>query len=183
MTSSNSQSHEERQTRTQTAERPDTRTAESRRAEPSAMAGNRMDTRAQPQGSSVALATDTGNTRIADAVVAKVAGLAARDIPGVFSMVSGMARRVGQLRSLIPGSSEAASQGVSVEVGEREAAIDLNLITWYGQSIVEISEAVRRNVMGQVEGMTGLRVVEVNIQIDDIHVEAPAEAQPDSRVQ
>jgi hypothetical protein len=50
MTSSNSQSHEERQTRTQTAERPDTRTAESRRAEPSAMAGNRMDTRAQPQG-------------------------------------------------------------------------------------------------------------------------------------
>jgi uncharacterized alkaline shock family protein YloU len=131
----------------------------------------------------VALATDTGNTRIADAVVAKVAGLAARDIPGVFSMGSGMARRVGQLRSLIPGSSEAASQGVSVEVGEREAAIDLNLITWYGQSIVEISEAVRRNVMGQVEGMTGLRVVEVNIQIDDIHVEAPAEAQPDSRVQ
>lgn len=182
MTSSNSQSHEEHQTRTQTAERPEAK-AEAKRPDPGAMAGNRMETRSQPQGSTVALETDTGNTRIADAVVAKVAGLAARDIPGVFSMGSGMARRVGQLRSLIPGSSEVASQGVSVEVGEREAAIDLNLITWYGQSIVEISEAVRRNVVGQVEGMTGLRVVEVNIQIDDIHVEAPAEALPDTRVQ
>src|SRR5512144_2449626 len=71
-------------------------------------------------GGGVALHTEIGNTRIADGVVAKIAGLAARDIPGVFSMGSGMARRVGQLRSLIPGSTEAAGQGVSVEVGERE---------------------------------------------------------------
>jgi len=97
-------------------------------------------------------------------------------------MGSGMARRVGQLRSLIPGSTEAAGQGVSVEVGEREAAIDLNLVTWYGQSIVEITEAVRRNVVGQVEGMTGLHVIEVNIQVDDIQVEAP-EQPAEHRVQ
>jgi uncharacterized alkaline shock family protein YloU len=121
----------------------------------------------------VSLTTETGSTRIGSGVVAKIAGLSARDIPGVFSMGSGMARRVGQLRSLIPGSTETASQGVSVEVGEREAAVDLNLVTWYGQSIVEISEAVRRNVIGQVEGMTGLHVVEVNIQVDDIHVPTP----------
>src|SRR5262245_45311593 len=57
-----------------------------------------------------------GHTRIGEGVVAKIAGLAARDIPGVFSMGSGVARRMGQLRNLIPGSSEAASQGVSVEV-------------------------------------------------------------------
>ena len=124
-------------------------------------------------GATVALRAETGSTRIADTVVAKIAGLAARDIPGVFSMGSGMARRMGQLKSMIPGSSEAAGQGVSVEVGEREAAVDLNIVTWYGQSIVEISDAVRRNVVGQVEGMTGLRVVEVNIQVDDIHVETP----------
>jgi uncharacterized alkaline shock family protein YloU len=132
---------------------------------------------AAPQGKStagVALNTDTGSTRIAGGVVAKIAGLAARDIPGVYSMGSGMARRVGQLRSLIPGSGEAAGQGVSVEVGEREAAIDLNIVTSYGQSIVEISEAVRHNVVGQVEGMTGLRVIEVNIQVDDIQVESEA---------
>jgi uncharacterized alkaline shock family protein YloU len=97
-------------------------------------------------------------------------------------MGSGMARRVGQLRSLIPGSSEAASQGVSVEVGQRQAAIDLNLVTWYGQSIVDISDCGTRNVVGQVEGMTGLQVVEVNVQVDDIHVETPQD-QTTTRVQ
>ena len=137
---------------------------------------------AQPR-TAVALETEAGSTRIAPGVVAKIAGLAARDIPGVFEMGSGMARRVGQLRSLIPGSSEAASQGVNAEVGQREAAIDLNVVTWYGQSIVDISDAVRRNVIGQVEGMTGLKVVEVNIQVDDIHVEAPPQEQAPARVQ
>jgi len=134
---------------------------------------------ARTAGGGVALTTEVGSTRIGEGVVAKIAGLAARDIPGVFSMGSNMARRVGQLRNLIPGSSEAASQGVSVEVGEREAAVDLNLVTWYGQSIVEIADAVRRNVVGQVEGMTGLNVVQVNVQVDDIHVETPSEAQAD----
>ena len=133
-----------------------------------------------PAGAAVALVTDAGTTRIADSVVAKIAGLAARDIPGVFSMGTGMARRMGQLKSIIPGSESAsATQGVSVQVGEKEAAIDLDIVTWYGQSIVDISDAVRRNVVGQVEGMTGLKVVEVNIQVDDIQVESeqPA-AQP-----
>jgi uncharacterized alkaline shock family protein YloU len=136
-----------------------------------------------PMGSGVSLTTDLGNTRIGNGVVAKIAGLAARDIPGVFSMGTSMARRVGQFRSMIPGGSESVSQGVSVEVGEREAAIDLNVVTWYGQSIVEISEAVRRNVIGQIEGMTGLRVVEVNVQIDDIHVESPEDNQNSSQQQ
>lgn len=135
-----------------------------------------------PGAGTIAVETEAGSTRIAPGVVAKIAGLAARDIPGVFDMGGGIARRVGQLRSLIPGSSEAASQGVNVEVGQRQAAIDLNVVTWYGQSIVDISDAVRRNVIGQVEGMTGLKVVEVNIQVDDIHVETPQDVQP-SRVQ
>jgi uncharacterized alkaline shock family protein YloU len=139
--------------------------------------------RSQAAGS-VALETEQGSTRISGGVVAKIAGLAARDIPGVFSMGSSMARRVGQLKSLIPGSGEAADQGVNVEVGEREAAIDLNIVTWYGQSIVDVSDAVRRNVIGQVEGMTGLRVVEVNIQVDDIQVETPQDTQKtETRVQ
>jgi uncharacterized alkaline shock family protein YloU len=128
----------------------------------------------------IAQETDQGSTRIAADVVAKIAGLAARDIPGVQAMGSGIARRMGQLRSRIPGATEAASQGVSVEVGERQAAIDLNLVTWYGQSIVDISDAVRRSVVGQVEGMTGIRVAEVNIQIDDIYIETPQGKQSSS---
>jgi uncharacterized alkaline shock family protein YloU len=140
----------------------------------------------QPMPTATAsLKTDTGTTRIADSVVAKIAGLAARDIPGVYSMGTGTARRIGQLRSLVPGSDESssASQGVSVQVGEREAAVDLDLVTWYGQSIVDISDAVRRNVIGQVQGMTGLRVVEVNIQIDDIHVQSQDAQTGQPRVQ
>ncbi|MEV0843179.1 Asp23/Gls24 family envelope stress response protein [Actinocatenispora sera] len=136
--------------------------------------------------SHAALTTEHGQTRIADAVVGKIAGLAAREIPGVYSMGTGFARRMGQLRSLVPGSTEtdAAAQGVSVEVGERETAVDLDVVTWYGQSIVEVTEAVRSNVIERVEGMTGLRVVEVNINVDDIYVEGQDDNEPSqSRVQ
>ncbi|BCJ37492.1 hypothetical protein Athai_49950 [Actinocatenispora thailandica] len=130
--------------------------------------------------SHAALTTEHGQTRIADGVVAKIAGLSAREIPGVYSMGTGFARRMGQLRSLVPGSNEvdAAAQGVSVEVGERETAVDLDLVTWYGQNIVEVTEAVRNNVIERVEGMTGLRVVEVNINVDDIYVEGQETSEP-----
>ena len=117
------------------------------------------------------LITDAGKTRIAEGVVAKIAGFAAREIPGVHSMGAGLARRVGQLRGLVPGASETIRQGVSVEVGERETAIDLDIVTWYGQSIVDVSDAVRRNVVDRVQAMTGLKVIEVNINVDDVFVE------------
>lgn len=117
------------------------------------------------------LHTEHGNTRIADNVVGKVAGYAAREIPGVHSMGSGMSRTVGQLRSLVPGTSGDARQGVSVEVGEQEAAVDLDIVTWYGQSIVDVADAVRRNVIQRVEDATGLTVTEVNINVDDVFVE------------
>ncbi|MBT8225189.1 MAG: Asp23/Gls24 family envelope stress response protein [Dactylosporangium sp.] len=117
------------------------------------------------------LITETGKTRIAAGVVAKISGLAAREIPGVHSMGAGLSRRMSQLRSMVPGVTEQPRQGVAVEVGEREAAIDLDIVTWYGQSIVDVSDAVRRNVIDRVESMTGLKVIEVNINIDDIFVE------------
>jgi uncharacterized alkaline shock family protein YloU len=85
----------------------------------------------------------------------------------------------------MPGSndpSSGAGRGVTVEVGEKEAAIDLDVVTWYGQSIVEVTGAVREHVIDQVESMTGLKVVEVNISVDDIHVESDA-PQPETRVQ
>ena len=124
-------------------------------------------------GGHMSLTTDAGKTRIADGVVAKIAGLAARDVPGVYNMGTGMTRRMGQLRSLVPGSTEStfAGQGVAVEVGEKEAAVDLDVVTYYGQSIVDVTSAVRDHVIEQVEGMTGLKVVEVNISVDDIYVE------------
>jgi uncharacterized alkaline shock family protein YloU len=171
---------------------PDKATAGSDKASDRAQAGNNANAGdgARRHGpppmnrGAMSLVTEGGKTRIADSVVAKVAGLAARDIPGVYSMGAGMARRMGQLRSLVPGSSDAISQGVSVEVGEREAAVDLDLVTWYGQSIIEVTSAVRENVIDQVQSMTGLKVVEVNISVDDIHVDSDSDdANTESRVQ
>jgi uncharacterized alkaline shock family protein YloU len=116
------------------------------------------------------LVTEMGTTHISEAVVAKIAGMATREIPGVHSMGRGLARRLGRIRAIVPGQAD-ITQGVGVEVGEREAAIDLDIVTCYGQSIIEISEAVRRNVIDRVESMTGLKVVEVNINVDDIYIE------------
>jgi uncharacterized alkaline shock family protein YloU len=123
------------------------------------------------------LQTPRGRTTIADSVVAKIAGMAAREIPGVQSMGTGTARALGAVRSRLPGQSTQASagQGVSVEVGETQAAVDLDLVTWYGQSIVQVTDAVRSNVIDRIESMTGLEVTEVNITVDDLYVEGQDE--------
>jgi len=130
------------------------------------------------------LQTSKGNTTIADGVVQKIAGVSAREISGVHALGGGTARTIGAIRDRIPGSSQSVGQGVAVEVGERQAAIDLDLVAEYGVSIVELSRAVRRNVISAVEGMTGLEVTEVNVSVNDIHL--PSDDQEDaqeSRVQ
>jgi uncharacterized alkaline shock family protein YloU len=122
------------------------------------------------------LKTERGSTRIAEGVVTKIAALAAREIPGVHDLGKGFARTMGGLRARVPGqhSEDQMTQGVRVEVGERQAAVDLDIVTYYGQSIVEITEAVRRNVIERIESMTGLEVKEVNIMVDDLFVEGEA---------
>lgn len=117
------------------------------------------------------LVTDHGKTSIADSVVQKIAGVAANEVSGVYKLGSGAARAFGAIRERIPGSGgPAVTQGVSVEVGERQAAVDLALVVEYGVSIIDLTAAVRRNVLTSVERMTGLEVTEVNISVDDIHL-------------
>jgi uncharacterized alkaline shock family protein YloU len=120
--------------------------------------------------SSSAGQAEHGKTSIADGVVQKIAGLAAREVSGVHALGGGAARALGALRERIPGSTQSASQGVTVEVGEKQAAVDLDLVTEYGVSIVDVAQAVRRNVIDAVEGMTGLDVTEVNVTVNDIHL-------------
>src|SRR3954454_11368962 len=130
------------------------------------------------------LQTSRGNTTISDSVVQKIAGVSARELSGVYALGGGTARTIGAIRDRIPGSSQSTGQGVAVEVGERQAAIDLDLVAEYGVSIVELSRAVRRNVISAVEGMTGLEVTELNVSVNDIHL--PSDDQEDaqeSRVQ
>jgi uncharacterized alkaline shock family protein YloU len=126
------------------------------------------------------LATSQGKTSIADSVVAKVAGMAAREIDGVYKMGAGAARAVGNIRERLPGSGgPSVSSGVAVEVGETQAAIDLDLVVEYGVSIVDLAQDVRRNIISSVERMTGLEVTEVNIAVDDVHLPDEKDDEPE----
>jgi uncharacterized alkaline shock family protein YloU len=117
------------------------------------------------------LVSEQGKTSIADTVVAKIVGMAARDVPGVYAMGAGMARAFGAMRERLPGTGGASvTQGVACEVGERQAAADLDVIVEYGVSIPDLAAGVRRNVIGAVEKMCGLEMTEVNITVGDIHL-------------
>ncbi len=117
-----------------------------------------------------ALQTEKGRTHIAESVVAKIAGLAAREVSGVHDMGRGTARAFGQIKERFQGGGgkPSVTQGVSVEVGERQAAVDLDVVCDYGVSIPDVTEGVRQNVIKRIEGMTGLEVTEVNVYVDDI---------------
>jgi uncharacterized alkaline shock family protein YloU len=132
---------------------------------------------AMAQTAPSALQSSQGTTTIADDVVQKIAGLAAREVSGVYALGGGAARAIGALRDRIPGASQSIGQGVSVEVGEKQAAVDLDLITEYGVPIADLARSVRRNVIASVEGMTGLQVTEVNISVNDIHLPSDDEGQ------
>jgi uncharacterized alkaline shock family protein YloU len=117
------------------------------------------------------LATDDGQISVAEGVVQKIAGTACREIAGVHAMGTGGTRAFGAIRERIPGSSGPNfAQGVGVEVGETEAAIDLDIVVEYGVGIAELGRSIQRNVKQAVERMTGLRVVEVNIAVDDVYL-------------
>lgn len=131
--------------------------------------GDMTTTSPVPTGPS-ALVTEKGRTSIADSVVAKIAGIATREIAGVYDMGTGTARAVGALRDRLPGATRTnVSRGVAVEVGERQAAVDVDIVCEYGVRIVDVADAVRRNITDRVQNMTGLEITEVNIAVDDVY--------------
>ena len=111
---------------------------------------------------------DRGRTSIADIVVAKVAGIAAREIDGVHDLGGTTERVVGRVRDVLPGTTVSTTQGIEVEVGERQAAVDVSIVAEYGVAIHQLAAAIRRNVVSAIEQMTGLEVTEVNITVHDI---------------
>ncbi|MEO3842238.1 Asp23/Gls24 family envelope stress response protein [Streptomyces sp. B22F1] len=127
---------------------------------------------------------DRGRTTIADGVVEKIAGLAARDVPGVHAMGGGMARTLGAVRDRVPGDSRSRSsvtRGVKAEVGEVQCALDLDLVVDYGFAIADLASEVRQSVIAAVERMTGLEVVEVNIAVDDVKLPDEEDEEGDGR--
>ncbi|WP_338692820.1 Asp23/Gls24 family envelope stress response protein [Streptomyces sp. Q6] len=115
-------------------------------------------------------AATRGRTTIADGVVEKIAGIAASEVPGIHALGGGFSRTMGAMRERVPGGRSSAGRGVKVEVGEKQTAIDLEIVVEYGVSITDVAADVRENVIAAVERMTGLEVVEVNISVNDVHL-------------
>ncbi|MGW7284502.1 Asp23/Gls24 family envelope stress response protein [Streptomyces sp. NPDC054847] len=125
-----------------------------------------------------------GRTTIADGVVEKIAGLAAKDVLGVHTMGGGLSRTFGAVRDRVPGGGRSSvTRGVKAEVGEVQTAIDLEIVIDYGVSISDVARAVRENVVAAVERMTGLEVVEVNIAVSDVKLPDEEEDEPEPRIQ
>ncbi|CAM4295495.1 MULTISPECIES: Asp23/Gls24 family envelope stress response protein [Saccharibacillus] len=121
------------------------------------------------------LQLDNGNVQIANDVVAKIAGMAALETPGIAAMSGGLSE--GWAKRL---SGKNVQKGVTVEVGQLETAIDLRIIVLYETPIHEVCRMLQQNVREAVENMTGLKVVEVNVKVegvafkDDISIEEPS---------
>jgi len=130
----------------------------------------------EPQGS------ELGSTTIADAVVTKIASIAAREVGGVHDLGGGTARTIGGITRSV-GIGDERMQGVGVEVGEREAAVDLTVVIEYGESIPRIASALRENITRRIEGMTGLTVTEVNIAVNDLYFHGDEAAAEPARVE
>jgi uncharacterized alkaline shock family protein YloU len=126
-------------------------------------------------------AAERGTTSIDDSVVEKIAGMAAREVDGVHALGGGLARSLGAVRDrTVGGGRPNVSRGVSAEVGQRQTAIDLDVVTEYGVPIQDVSQDIRENVIGALERMTGLEVVEVNITVHDVHLTEDEEESDDS---
>jgi uncharacterized alkaline shock family protein YloU len=121
-------------------------------------------------GSLARLETDKGTTSISEDVVGKIAAIAAREVGGVDSLGGALSGAIGNVVGRIRGD-EHKTAGVGVEVGSRQAAVDLSMTVRYPASIMDVTGAVRQNVIDRVESMTGLEVVEVNIAVNDLAFE------------
>lgn len=123
-----------------------------------------------------------GKTVINDAVVAKVAGIAAREVPGVYALGGGAARALGALRDAMNNTD--LGQGISVEVGETQVATDVTIVAEYPVSLQKVAADVRAAITQAIEQIVGLHVTEVNVTINDVHVPSDDDnAEQEARVQ
>lgn len=118
-------------------------------------------------GSLARLETDRGVTSISEDVVAKIASISAREVDGVESLGGTLSGALGNVVGRIRGDDHRTA-GVGVEVGTRQAAVDVSLTVRYPASITDVTGSVRQNVIDRIESMTGLEVVEVNIAVNDL---------------
>jgi uncharacterized alkaline shock family protein YloU len=114
--------------------------------------------------------TEMGTIQIAPEVIGVIAGLAAIETEGVAGMSGGISSGIAEFLG-----RKNPSKGVKVEVGQREAAVDVSIVVEYGHKIPEVCAVIQRNVKRSIETMTGLNVVEVNVHVHDVHFKTTGE--------
>ncbi len=112
--------------------------------------------------------TGHGKTVINDSVVAKIAGIATRDTAGVYALGGGAARAIGAIRDAMNNTD--LGQGISVEVGETQVAVDVSIVAEYPVPLQKVGDDVRAAVIGAISTLVGMEVTEVNITINDVHI-------------
>lgn len=140
-----------------------------------------MDPHNQASPASATISPDDtqGRTVIAETAVAKVVGVAVRGVPGVHALGSGASRSLGAIREVV-GATD-LTQGVRVEVGESQVAVDIVLLAEYGYPLQTLANTVRRAVYAAVEELVGRNVIEVNIEITDVFIPGPDTEKPVTR--
>lgn len=124
----------------------------------------------------------TGTTKIDDGVVSKVAGIAAREVKGVYALGGGAARAIGAIRNVV--NQKDLSQGISVEVGETQVAVDVTIVAEYPMALQDVADDVRQSITDAIEQIVGMNVAEINVEITDVHIPSDDDDDSnDSRVQ
>jgi uncharacterized alkaline shock family protein YloU len=125
--------------------------------------------------------TSAGTNTIAEGVVEKVVGIAAREVPGVHDLGKGATRAIGALRTAI--NQQDRGQGVSVEVGEKQVAADIVIVAEYPVPLQTLSDDVRRAVAEAITTVVGLQATEINVRVDDVFIPSDdADEEPEARV-
>jgi uncharacterized alkaline shock family protein YloU len=123
-----------------------------------------------PHDSTVTSESALGKTVVRDGVIEKIAGIAARDVTGVHDLGGSAARAMGALRNVV-GNTD-LNQGITVEVGEKQVAVDVSIVAEYPVPLQDVAEGVRMSVTAAIETLVGMQVTEVNVTVNDIHLPA-----------
>lgn len=123
------------------------------------------------EGEEITISQDNNEIKIADDVVAVIAGIAVSEVPGVSGMAGGFA---GGITEVLSGKKNLA-KGIKVEVGEKETKIDVNIIVEYGVRIPDVAFEIQSRVKKAVEAMTGLVVAEVNVHVQGVNTDSKEE--------
>ena len=123
------------------------------------------------------LETERGTTTIAEVVVTKVAGIAAREVSGVHRLGTAVSRALGAVTQRLQ-VGDSSTQGVNVEVTDSDARVSMSVIIDYGESIPEVAQAIRDNVVRRIEASTGLHCAAVDIAVTDLYFPGDEDDQP-----